>query len=133
MDLEQVGDQGREFARSRHGAPVRDPGAAVTGLTRGGFINGLPQQVVAQAFEIGQPDEAAVIEADNRVFLVTLDKIHPASTEGDEAAQIRDGIRARLGDSLSQDVFDYFARALQAKSGTTINQTAVDAVNAQVQ
>lgn len=110
-----------------------DPGTPATNLTRGGYINGLPQDVVAQAFTIREPGDAEVVDADDRVFLVTLDKIHPASTEGDEAAQIRDGIRARLGDSLSQDVFDYFARALQAKSGTTINQTAVDAVNAQVQ
>ena len=53
--------------------------------------------------------------------------------DGDEAGQIRDGISARLADSLRQDVFDYFTRALQAQGGVTLNQTAVDAVNAQVQ
>ncbi|MEF9604238.1 peptidylprolyl isomerase, partial [Paracoccus sp. PXZ] len=115
------------------GKPAPDPGSPVTNLARGGFINGVPQEVVVQAFEIAEEGGTEVVDAENRVFLVTLDKIHPAETEGDEAAQIRDGISARLADSLRQDVFDYFARALQSQAGATLNQTAVDAVNAQVQ
>lgn len=113
--------------------PAPDPGTPATNLARGGFINGVPQDVVAQAFEIAEEGATEVVDAENRVFLVTLDRIHPAETESDEAAQIREGISARLADSLRQDVFDYFTRALQAQAGVTLNQTAVDAVNAQVQ
>ncbi|WJS84464.1 peptidylprolyl isomerase [Paracoccus sp. TOH] len=120
-------------------APATDPatgpdaGTAVTDLARGGFISDAPQDLVSQAFEIAREGDAEVVDAENRVFLVTLDKIHPAVTEGDEAEQVREGIANRLADSLRQDVFDYFARALQAQGGVTLNQTAVDAVNAQVQ
>jgi peptidyl-prolyl cis-trans isomerase D len=114
-------------------AVAGDPGTAATDLTRGGFINGLPQDVVARAFQIKEPGDAEVVDADDRVFVVRLDKIHPASAEGDDARQVRDGIAARLVDSLHQDVFDYFTRALREQSGTSVNQTAVDAVNAQVQ
>lgn len=113
--------------------PVFDPGQAVTGLTRGGFINGVPQEVVAQSFQIAEPGQTEVIDAENRVFLVTLDAVHAATTDGDEAGDVRDSIDARLADSLRQDVFDYFTRALQAQGGVTLNQTAVDAVNAQMQ
>ena len=67
------------------------------------------------------------------MFLVTLDAIHPAASDDDEARQVRDGIDARLTDAMRQDVFDYFTRALQAQAGVTVNQTAVDAVNAQAQ
>ena len=52
------------------------------------------RDVVAEAFQIKEPGDAEVVDADDRVFLVTLDKIHPAATDGDEAAQIRDGIGA---------------------------------------
>ncbi|WP_347266174.1 SurA N-terminal domain-containing protein [Paracoccus sp. (in: a-proteobacteria)] len=114
-------------------APAAEPGQAVTGLERGGFVAGVPQDVVLAAFETAEPGEAAVVDADHRVFVVTLDRIHPAAGEGDEARQVRDGIESRLADSLRQDVFDYFARALQGQSGVTLNQAAVDAVNAQVQ
>ncbi len=109
------------------------PAQVATGLTRGGFINGVPQDLVAQAFEITEPDRMQVVDADNRVFLVTLDAIHPAASDDDEARQVRDGIDARLTDAMRQDVFDYFTRALQAQAGVTVNQTAVDAVNAQAQ
>lgn len=113
-------------------AAARD-GIAVANLTRGGFIAGVPQDVVAGAFGVREEGGTEVVDADGRVFLVTLDKIHPAASDGDEAGQIRDGISARLADSLRQDVFDYFTRALQAQGGVTLNQTAVDAVNAQMQ
>lgn len=102
-------------------------------MERGGFINGVPQDVVSKAFEIAAPGETAVIDAENRVFLVTLDKVHKADTEGAEAQQIRDGISNRMADSMRQDVFEYFTRAIQARSGVTVNQTAVDAANAQMQ
>lgn len=110
-----------------------DKGQAAGNLERGGFINGVPQDVVTQAFEIRTPGETAVIEAENRVFLVTLDQVHAADTSGAEAQQMRDGLSSRIADSMRQDVFEYFSRAIQARSGATVNQTAVDAVNAQMQ
>jgi len=122
-----------EAAAAAADKPAPAPGTPAPNLSRGGFINGVPQDVVAQAFEIAEEGATEVVDAENRVFLVTLDKIHPAATDGEEGAQIRAGISARLADSLRQDVFDYFARALQAQGGVTLNQTAVDAVNAQVQ
>ena len=109
------------------------PAQTATGLTRGGFINGVPQDLVTQAFEIAEPGQMQVVDADSRVFLLRLDAIHPAASDDEEAQQVRDGIDARLADSMRQDVFDYFTRALQAQAGVTLNQTAVDAVNAQVQ
>ncbi|WP_313349283.1 peptidylprolyl isomerase [Paracoccus sp. (in: a-proteobacteria)] len=113
--------------------PTPEPGTPVTNLARGGFINGVPQDVVIQAFDIAEEGVTEVVDAENRVFLITLDNIHAGETDSDEAGQIREGISARLADSLRQDVFDYFTRALQTRNGVTLNQTAVDAVNAQVQ
>ncbi|MTH65023.1 peptidylprolyl isomerase [Paracoccus shanxieyensis] len=110
-----------------------DKGAEVKALARGGFIQGVPQDVISQAFQIAEPGETAVIDADNRVFLVTLDQIHAADTKAEQAQQIRDGITNSQSDSLRQDVFEYYTRALQARAGATVNQTAVDAANAQMQ
>ena len=114
-------------------APVAEAAHTATALTRGGFINGVPQDLVTQAFQITEPGQTEVVDADNRVFLVTLDAIRPAKTDDDEARQVRDGIEARLTDSVRQDIFDYFTRALQTQAGVTVNQTAIDAVNAQAQ
>ncbi|SMO34717.1 peptidyl-prolyl cis-trans isomerase [Paracoccus laeviglucosivorans] len=115
-------------------APVQpDKGKPELNLARGGFINGVPQDVVTKAFEIAEMGETSVIDADNRVFLVTLDQIHSADIKAESAQQIRDGIVAGQTDSLRQDVFEYFTRAVQTRAGVTVNQTAVDAVNAQMQ
>lgn len=114
-------------------APAPEPGKAEANLARGGYINGVPQALVAQAFEIKAIGATEVIDAENRVFLVTLDQIHSAQGAGEDAGQMRDGIQSRLADSLRQDVFDYYARAIQARNGVTVNQTAIDAVNAQAQ
>ena len=114
-------------------APAPEKGRAETALARGGFINGVPQALIEQSFDIKTPGATEVIDAENRVFLVTLDRINQARTDGDDADQMRDGIENRLADSMRQDVFDYYARAVQAQAGATVNQTAVDAVNAQAQ
>ncbi|MTH76355.1 SurA N-terminal domain-containing protein [Paracoccus aestuariivivens] len=108
-------------------------GHAEPGLTRGGFIVGVPQDVVARAFEIAEAGQTEVVDAENRVFLVTLDQIHAADTDSEDNGQMRDGIQNRLNDSMRQDVFEYFTRAIQSQSGVTVNQTAVDAVNTQMQ
>jgi len=114
-------------------APAPERGQAQMALSRGGFINGVPQDVVTRAFEIKDPGTTEVVDAEGRVFLVTLDQVHAAETDGPDATQMRDGIQNRLGDSMRQDVFEYFTRAIQTRSGVTVNQTAVDAVNAQMQ
>ncbi|WP_134678870.1 peptidylprolyl isomerase [Paracoccus ravus] len=112
-------------------APAK--GQAVTGLERGGFIDGAPQELVSHAFEIKAAGDAEVVEAGDRVFLIALDAIHAAKLEGPEIGMMRDGIANRISDSMRQDVFDYFTRALQAQSGVSLNQTAIDAVNTQMQ
>lgn len=129
----QAGAQAPAAAAAAEAAPpIMADAQSATGLARGGHINGVPQDLVTQAFAIREPGETEVIDAENRVFLVTLDKINPAAGQGAELSQISDGIKGRLTDSLYQDVFDYFARALQSRSGATVNQAAVDAVNAQM-
>ena len=42
-------------------------------------------------------------------------------------------IAASVTQSMQRDVFELFTRAAQAQAGVTINQAAVDAVNAQMQ
>ena len=83
--------------------------------------------------EIAEPGETEIVDAEDRVFLVTLDKVHAAATDSPEAEQMRAGIENRLADSLRQDVFEYFTRAIRNRAGVTVNQTAIDAVNTQMQ
>lgn len=102
-------------------------------LTRDGWIDGLPADVIAQGFTIKEPGEIEVVNADNRVFLIRLDAIAPADQQGEDARRVIDAVSSRISQSLQADIFDYYARAAQLKGGLKVDQQAIDAINAQVQ
>lgn len=104
----------------------------VDNLPRDGFIEGTPEQLVGAAFGLSEVGESEVVDASNRVFLVTLDAIDPVDSTSDQTRTVRDGVSARLRDSIRQDLFEYYARAIQAAQGMTINQAAIDAVNSRM-
>lgn len=114
------------------------PSAAVselkteTGLTRDGFIEGTPQELVTRAFALSAAGETEVIDAGERVFLVTLDAIHQPRIEG-ENETVRGAVENRLSQSLQQDLFDYYARALMFSAGVRSNDSAISAVHARIQ
>lgn len=118
------------------------PAAAVSGeevrwhdaqdLPRDGFIEGTPQELVATAFELDAVGDTEVVDTRNRVFLVSLDHIDAVDMSSDQAQQVRQAVSSRLGDALKQDLFDYYARALQSRIGVTVNQTAIEAVNSRM-
>ncbi|WCR05239.1 SurA N-terminal domain-containing protein [Paracoccus saliphilus] len=106
---------------------------AETGLTRDGWIDGLPAELITQAFEIEETGDIEIVDTDDRVFLVRLDTIEEADLDSEDAKEVQDRIRQRMSQSLQADIFEYYARAAQRKAGVKINQSAIDAINAQVQ
>ncbi|MBV0891015.1 SurA N-terminal domain-containing protein [Paracoccus sp. Z118] len=104
-----------------------------TGLSRDGFIDGVPADVIATAFQIAEPGDAEVVTTGDRVFLVRLDAVHEADLTGDDAAMTMNAVRQRLTGSLQGDLFEYYARAIQTANGLEINAGAIAAANAQIQ
>lgn len=114
-------------------APAAITWNSATDLTRDGWIDGLPPEVLTQAFAIENVGEVVVVDAQNRVFLVRLDAIHPADLDSEDGVRVTEAVRQRLAQSLQMDVFDYYARAAQREAGIEINQAAINAINAQIQ
>ncbi|TJZ82291.1 peptidylprolyl isomerase [Paracoccus hibiscisoli] len=106
---------------------------AETGLQRSDWMDGLPPQLLSQAFALTEPGDADVVDAGDRVFVVRLDQINDADLSQSDAAQVLDGVRARLNQSLQIDLFDYYARHAQRQTPVQLNQSAINAINAQVQ
>ncbi|CAM3150655.1 peptidylprolyl isomerase [Paracoccus nototheniae] len=104
-----------------------------TDLTRSDWMDGLPPELLAQAFALPEPGEVDVVDAAGRVFLARLDRINDADLTADDAAQILDGVRARLDQSLQADLFDYYARHAQRDAQVQLNRQAITAIDAQVQ
>lgn len=107
--------------------------AEVPDLTRDGWVEGVPPEVVTRAFDMAEPGEVEVVDAQDRVILLRLDAINEADLEGEDAQRVDEAVRSRIGESLSMDIFDYYARAAQRSGGLEINQSAINAVNTQVQ
>ena len=105
----------------------------VEDITRDGWIEGVPADAVARAFAMEEPGEVAIVDAENRVILLRLDAVDEADLTGEDAQRIADAVGDRLGQSLQSDIFDYYARAVQREAGITLDQQAINAINAQVQ
>ena len=104
-----------------------------TDVERDTGIEGVPQAVVAQGFRLAEPGEVSVVEAEGRVFLIRLDGIKPADLSAEEAAPVVNGVAQRLTESLQSDLFQAYARALQAQHGITLNDGALAAADARIQ
>ena len=104
-----------------------------TDVERDTGIEDVPQAVVAQGFRLAEPGEVSVVEAEGRVFLIRLDGIKPADLSAEEAAPVVNGVDQRLTESLQSDLFQAYARALQAQHGITLNDGALAAADARIQ
>ena len=106
---------------------------AHTGLTRDGYIEGLPHEIISQVFNIAEPGDIEIVDAGGRVFLFRLDAIGAADQKSEEATRIAESVKQRISQSLQNDIFSYYTQAVQKNAGVSVNQQAIDAINAQVQ
>ncbi|WP_295048365.1 peptidylprolyl isomerase [uncultured Paracoccus sp.] len=127
------------LAEEQHLSPATPEGqpqpdwTAAPDITRDGWIEGVPAEAVAEAFSIAEPGDIEIVDAEDRVILLRLDAIDEADLTGEDALRISDAVSGRLGQSLQSDIFDYYARAVQREAGITLDQSAINAINAQVQ
>lgn len=103
------------------------------GVERNGFVDGTPTGFVERAFAIKTEGETEVVDLNGRVFILTLDHIHPADMQSAEAKEQREAIAKRLSATIEDDIFAYYIMAYQKKLGASLDQNAVAAANARVQ
>ena len=99
-------------------------------LPRTGFFEDAPEGLLTTAFEMAV-GEIRVIDTPEFVGVVRLDTIVPAATDGEDATALKAALAAQVEQAISQDAFAAFTSALTAKSGITLDQTAINAVHAQ--
>lgn len=104
----------------------------VSALSRDGYIEGVPMALVTGAFDLEDIGDINVVDGDKRVFLVALDQLNKVNPSAEDAAQVRSAVSRQLTDGMQSDLFEYYARAVQARVGMKLNQAAVDAVNSRM-
>ena len=76
---------------------------------------------------------AKVVDNGTNAIIVRLDGITAADTADPQTAAQKQAAAEQAAAGISQDIFDAFAIAVQNRTEVTLNQSAVNAVNAQLQ
>jgi peptidyl-prolyl cis-trans isomerase D len=98
-------------------------------MARNGFVEGAPETLLADVFKLAEGD-VQVIEATDFVAVLRLDRILPAETEGEGAEAMQEALAQQAQQAITADAFAAFTAALSAEAGISLDQAAINAVNA---
>ncbi|MXU65812.1 peptidylprolyl isomerase [Oceanomicrobium pacificus] len=99
-------------------------------VARDTTLPGLPATLAADLFEL-EAGQSMLLTAGDDILLVHLTDIMPFDVDTEDNGQLLDTFRAQISRQVSEDMFGYFAQALQAEAGVTLNQALLDNINAQ--
>ncbi|MDJ0993255.1 MAG: SurA N-terminal domain-containing protein [Dinoroseobacter sp.] len=105
--------------------PVREDG-----LTRETFLEGAPVGLVTRAFDLNTGD-VDVVSDEGGIALLRLEAILGPDPDDPDTAFVQQVLERSLSESLARDVFVAYSIALQEEAGIQIDQSAINAVQAQ--
>jgi peptidyl-prolyl cis-trans isomerase D len=100
-------------------------------IDRQGQVKDAPASVLTAAFEM-QPKDLRVIEDQGYTAVLQLDSITAAAKDGANISAIRDAVTSNAARSIADDVLQLYTSALTAEAGISLDQNAINAVNAQI-
>ena len=103
----------------------------VVSATRAAKLPAIPAEVLAAAFA-QMPGDVVKVDANGIVALVRLDTITPADMASAAAKTAMDQLAGQAAQSMAQDAYDLFSTAMTAQGGLTIDQAAINAVQARM-
>ncbi|MDX1782003.1 MAG: peptidyl-prolyl cis-trans isomerase [Thalassovita sp.] len=107
-------------------------GEAVTGLTRRGFQPGTPPEFIETVFGMNEGD-VTLIDGNERLFVLRLDRVAPPNDDDPELAQLRRGLTDQAANDIAQDLYQVVANDIRNRAGITLDQQALNAVHANFQ
>jgi peptidyl-prolyl cis-trans isomerase D len=100
-------------------------------LGRDGFVDGTPAEFTDIVFDM-EPDEIRILSADGDVWLVRLDRINAADATSPDAQILRIQFASETAREMSDALVAAYTRALLDETGVELNQSALNAVHAQL-
>ncbi|WP_281856209.1 peptidylprolyl isomerase [Litoreibacter halocynthiae] len=105
-------------------------GRTETDRGRTEFIEGTPPALLVTAFDLEKASDTALIPTDDGAILVELLDISAADLSADEAQNFLTQLSQQGSAGLAADVFELYGQAVQARHGLSLDQVAINAVNA---
>lgn len=105
--------------------------ATETQLRRQDIIPDMPPTLVAQAFELSGPGDVVAIPGARSAHIVRLDAVNPAARDADDTGMLLQILDQTVAQSMAQDIFESYGRALQDDAGIRLDQSVINAVHAQ--
>ncbi|MGH1465690.1 MAG: SurA N-terminal domain-containing protein [Cognatishimia sp.] len=102
-----------------------------TDVTRGGFVPDTPQEFLQTVFEMALGAQQSMAFED-RVLIVELDAITAADPANEENNALLTIIGQQVSQALAQDVFQAFGGSIMRDADIEIDQSALNAVHAQL-
>lgn len=98
-------------------------------ITRTDTLPGLTDTLLDAVFD-AEPGTPVVHVTGERAFVAIVTDRQPPDPEDAQTLRLVDAIDEQIGGALAQDVFGYFARALEREAGISFNEAAIQAVHA---
>lgn len=106
--------------------------SAQDGVTRESFVQGVPSGFLQRLFAL-DTGETGVVTGPASAVILRLDGIAPPDPADTALAERRAAIRTRAAQSLGQDILSAYTQAVQQAAGIELDQSAINAVHAQLQ
>ncbi|MEP1588490.1 MAG: peptidyl-prolyl cis-trans isomerase [Tateyamaria sp.] len=98
-----------------------------TELDRSAFVQGTPPAFMPAVFEM-DAGEVRIIQGFGTVLVVRLDNITPVGSDDEVVAETTQ-LSAEIGQTVATELFNMFSDDVVLRSGSQINQQALDAVH----
>ena len=120
-----------DVRNGREMAALRVPLETDRDLTRDAFLDGTPPDFIASVFKMSEGD-VQVLSADGSAWLVRLDAVKAPDPNTEDAEAVRSRFAAETAVELSTALIQSYTQSLLDETGVELNQTAINAVNAQL-
>ena len=107
-------------------------GRTETDRGRTEFIESTPVALLITAFELKNASDTALVPAKDGTILVELLDISEADLAAEDAQPFLTQLSEQGSAGLAADVFEAYGQAVQARHGLSLDQVAINAVNASI-
>jgi len=99
--------------------------------TRDAFFEGVPASLIADLFET-EVGKTKQVTLGDRVVVARLTDVTPFDPSTDEGKLLQGQVQTQLANQVTGDLLRLFSTALETRDGVTLNQEAINQINAQI-